>query len=170
MSVITNALTYTWKTKHWILFYKFISQSDKFFKTCPIPHQKIDLSNSGFGQMRTYNYAFCRKRVNFWNTYFSHFLLPFSTVLVVMTIAVLSCCQTIFQKSAVVLGRGPWEGGRKGGREGGREGGKKKNEKGRQMRGSGVVQLPNMQVYKEPEEPLLNEGVQLIGLPSKPPG
>ncbi len=68
MSIITNALTYIMvnKTSYFVKSWKIISQSDKFFKTCPIPHQRLNfqiLPKPGFGQMH-YKYAFGGKKVN----------------------------------------------------------------------------------------------------------
>lgn len=54
--------------------------------------------------------------------YFSHFFVFFSIVFVVMTMARDRCCQTILQKSTMVLGRGPCRRGE--GEEGEREEGR----------------------------------------------
>ncbi len=51
----------------YIKSWKVISQSDKFFQTCPIPHQRLNfqiLPKPGFGRMYIYNYTFSSKRVN----------------------------------------------------------------------------------------------------------
>ena len=61
--------------------------------------------------------------------YFSHFFVFFSIVFVVMTMARDRCCQTILQKSTMVLGRGPCRRGE--GEEGEREEGRGRRRRGR---------------------------------------
>ncbi len=66
MPIVTNALTYTWKTKHQI-FCKIMKNHFSTFKTCPIPHQRLNFhilqkKNTDLAKC-VYIYAFSGKRV-----------------------------------------------------------------------------------------------------------